>query len=242
MGIVTLELLALVFIIRSTGTSRIKALAAVTAVICFGLLFISPEQRARYMTIFETADNTTVTTGGELAAIGSAEARQSLIMESIALTLSHPLFGVGPGTFQVAQAAESEARGERGSWHETHNAFTQVSSEAGLPAFIFFTGALVGAMRLSRRVYKNGHKQDGLTEAGSTAFCLGLSLFVFAVTGCFLSTAYTIYLPTLAGLSVALRNAEQFERSALVPMAAGEPRGQRSAASAQFGRRLPVRV
>lgn len=62
------------------------------------------------------------------AAYSSSQARQQLFWRSVEITEEHPLFGVGPGNF--AQLS--------GSWHVAHNAFTQMSSEAGIPALILY--------------------------------------------------------------------------------------------------------
>jgi len=35
----------------------------------------------------------------------------------------------------------AKAAGEHGNWHETHNTYTEISGECGIPALIF---ALVG--------------------------------------------------------------------------------------------------
>ena len=58
----------------------------------------------------------------------SAEARQGLLVRSLEISLRHPLFGVGPGQFaQVSGIA-----------HETHNSYTQLSAEAGMPSLVLF--------------------------------------------------------------------------------------------------------
>jgi putative inorganic carbon (hco3(-)) transporter len=69
---------------------------------------------------------------------GSAEARKELLIKSLAVTATHPLFGVGPGNFQ------SYTR----SWLVTHNTYTQLSSECGIPALILF-------LLLLRRAFLN---------------------------------------------------------------------------------------
>ena len=61
-------------------------------------------------------------------AYGSSLQRQQLFWRSIDVTKEHPLFGVGPGNFAELS----------GSWHESHNTFTQVSSEGGFPSLILY--------------------------------------------------------------------------------------------------------
>ena len=62
------------------------------------------------------------------SAYGSAQQRQQLFWRSVDVTKEHPLFGVGPGNFQNVS----------GNWHETHNSFTQLTSEEGVPALILY--------------------------------------------------------------------------------------------------------
>jgi O-antigen ligase len=62
------------------------------------------------------------------SAYASSQLRQDLFWRSIDVTKAHPLFGVGPGNFQIIS----------GSWHVSHNSFTQMSSEGGIPALILY--------------------------------------------------------------------------------------------------------
>ena len=75
----------------------------------------------------------------DASAIASTDARMRLLTKSIKYTLYHPLFGVGPGMFAVAEDKEAHANGLRhGTWQGTHNSYTQVSSELGIPGCIFY--------------------------------------------------------------------------------------------------------
>jgi hypothetical protein len=56
------------------------------------------------------------------------EERYELLVESLKITVSRPIFGVGPGQF----ASYS------GMWQPTHNTYTEISSEAGIPALVLF--------------------------------------------------------------------------------------------------------
>ena len=54
--------------------------------------------------------------------------RAELLMKSLVITAKHPLFGVGPGQFASYT----------GKWLVTHNTYTELSSECGIPALILF--------------------------------------------------------------------------------------------------------
>jgi O-antigen ligase len=141
------------------------------------------------------------------SAYGSAQQRQQLLWRSIEVTAQHPLFGVGPGDFQVLS----------GDWHVTHNSYTQIASEGGLPALalyltIFFYGFhnLRAAKRLSRR---NG-------ELNLLAGAIRASMVGFIVGSFFASYAYQFFPYFLVAYSTALfrvsRNASTVTKQAPV--------------------------
>jgi hypothetical protein len=61
----------------------------------------------------------------------SADLRNHLFRQSLTYTFQHPLFGVGPG--QVSNYMSQEHEVKQAMWHPTHCAWTQVSSECGMP-------------------------------------------------------------------------------------------------------------
>jgi O-antigen ligase len=64
---------------------------------------------------------------------GSAEARETLMRESIQAYLEHPFIGVGAGEFKDWN---NDRRVE--SWHESHNVWLQVASELGTVGLVVF--------------------------------------------------------------------------------------------------------
>jgi hypothetical protein len=218
-GLLTLAVLSALSFARAPLATKVKLAGAVTliAVICLPLL---PQNiRDRYRTVYT---NETVT--DESVAQESTEERYQLLLTSLKLTFQHPLVGVGPGQFQVASTDVARATNSFAHWRETHNVYTQVSSEEGLPAVFFYIAALVycfkelGAIRkIVRRAQASlpaaspgsawkdhGEKYEDIS---AMAFCLTLSLISFAVFGFFSSMAYLFFLPTLAGLIAAFGRA-----------------------------------
>ncbi|MEP6601120.1 MAG: hypothetical protein ABJB49_04840 [Nitrospirota bacterium] len=55
--------------------------------------------------------------------------------------------GVGPGNFPVAYWTESKSQGKPAAWNVSHNSYTQVSSEMGIPGFIVFAAMLFYSFR-----------------------------------------------------------------------------------------------
>jgi uncharacterized protein YjeT (DUF2065 family) len=139
----------------------------------------------------------------------SAQARMDLLRRSIQLTVMHPLLGVGIGEFADAESGLAAAENVRAHWQVTHNAYTQVSSECGVPALICFCGVLFGSLRLMVRLHHLSKFRTQLRHVNRMALALSLAIVCLAAGMLFDSIAYLNYLPTFAGLSVALWNASQ---------------------------------
>jgi O-antigen ligase len=133
----------------------------------------------------------------------SAESRKYLFRTSVKYTFEHPVFGVGPAQFDNFEGKSSRAQGFHGNWHATHCAYTEVSSECGVPAFIFFTAGLGSAMLLVLRTYRKA-KREGYLEIANGCFCYLLAMVGYLVALVFLAQAYTFRLPAMVGLAVTL--------------------------------------
>ena len=114
------------------------------------------------------------------AAYASGQARQLLFWKSLDVTMQHPLFGVGPGNFDQVS----------GQWHTTHNSFTLLSSEGGLPALILYVLIFWSAFKNLRAAKRRAPKR---TEARLLAGALFASLAAYAVGSAFLSVAYSYF-------------------------------------------------
>lgn len=166
-------------------------------------------------------------------AIGSTNQRLQLLRDSIALTLQNPVFGVGPGTFEVGQQQAAESRGVRGAWRGTHNTYTQISSEAGIPALLLFVAVIYLSIRDLRRVSRlnattPARNRDEMAVALST---LELLWWAHVILFPFYHLAYSVVTPSLAGLTVALTRARRQEllaakaKATRTPVATPAPRG-----------------
>ncbi|HEY9140535.1 MAG TPA: O-antigen ligase family protein [Bryobacteraceae bacterium] len=133
----------------------------------------------------------------------SAESRKYLFQTSVKFTIENPVFGVGPGQFSNFEGKTSREQGLHGNWHETHCAFTEVSSECGVPAFIFFTAGIGSALLLVLRTYRMA-KREGYPEIANGCFCYLLGMGGYLVALVFLAQAYTYRLPAMVGLAVTL--------------------------------------
>jgi O-antigen ligase len=210
-GMIGLLMLAIFSFLQASRAVRIK-LAAGFPVLLILLLALAPaDLRARYTTLFTTGQNATKL---EKTAVGSAEARLQTLKDSIYLTLTNPVFGVGPGNFPTAQNDLAVSRGDaRGLWLATHNTYTQVSSEMGIPGLIIYLVFLYQCFKplnsILRTKYSGRDWQDlrALTKSLRASFVIVLTVAIFDAYG------YDFNIPVLAGMSCALGFIAQRQRA-----------------------------
>jgi O-antigen ligase len=153
--------------------------------------------------------------GDSRSAHTSAEQRQELLWKSLAVTMEHPLFGIGPGNFKSIS----------GNWHDQHNSYTQMSSEGGLPAFALYSLLLWCSLENLRRT-----KRLVAPESEHALFAMALrgSLYGFMIGSFFSYSAYQFFPYFLVGYSSALvAIAEAKEPEAAGEELQGEIHGQR---------------
>jgi len=139
--------------------------------------------------------------------IASSRIRRSLLLDSLRIMCQHPFFGVGLGNFVVAQNDLAVARGEHmGYWHVTHNAYTQIASESGVPGFVLFLLALVFSFRAISRTGLDHRGSNSPTAREMHMLVIALRLSLVAYLSCcfFASLAYEPVLSALCGLAVSL--------------------------------------
>jgi O-antigen ligase len=245
----------LVLFVRSSSMHKFHIAGAVTLLAIVGILFLPASLRERYGTFLAKSDDdpeeALEDSGLENSAVSSANARLTILFDSIALTLRNPLFGVGAGQFEVAQDERARQRGARkGSWAVTHNSYTQISSEIGIPGLVFFLGALVSCFKVvSECRNARGQLSPEAADLATMAAALHLALVAYSVCALFMSIAYQMYLPVLAGFAVALSAVYQRSRTtpgATEPVAAAtapplvHPAARRFAATPPRQRELAI--
>jgi O-antigen ligase len=168
----------------------------------------------RYKTMFLGSDAVseakTAMEAGEIdSAVSSAASRRKLLMNSIKVTEEHPLTGVGLGAFGSYMATIEMAQGLNAHFQGTHNTYTQVSSEAGVPALLCFLGIIVFSFLGLRRVYKRARRSPTKVgrQVSNVTFALLATLTAYSVCVFFDYVAYDATLPLLAGFATALADA-----------------------------------
>jgi O-antigen ligase len=150
----------------------------------------------------------------------SLKSREFLLMRSLELTFEHPITGVGPGQFQVAEAEKAGREGQRGAWHDTHNTYTQVSSETGIPGLLLFVACLVFGLTTTLGITKDKPLENDAhwQRIWKGAAYLQLSVVAMLAGALFLNIAYAFNLPLMIGLSVAYEAAVRKEMDARLPV------------------------
>ena len=199
-----------VFFLRASAMRKVRlAIATVLFVLVASMVF-SGYITTRFTTLFGVSASSTLDED-EVAmlgsAVGSTQARIDLFWKSVEYTVRNPLFGVGPGQFQIAENEEAMARGVRGNWHETHNTYTQISSETGIPGGVLFIAALVLAYRTLTRVRKTNFPatMEHAEKVRVMASYLQLSFIATLVGALFLSVGYGGLLYVYIGLAASLQ-------------------------------------
>ena len=144
-------------------------------------------------------------TESDVSSVASQVEREELFKTSLRYTLSHPLFGVGPDQFATAVSQDAARASQHLPWLGTHNTYTQVSSECGIPALIFYAGVIGLCLRSNFRLYRRTRDHPADSEVAGLSRCLLAGTLVYAVSAFFFHMAYSAYLPVLAGLTVALQ-------------------------------------
>ena len=172
---------------------KIAILLGVPTFALLAIPFIPGKSAERFASLFKSAAD------DKTDATASSEARRRLLEQSITLTLQHPVFGVGPGQFMDSESGLASASGQRGMWHETHNTYTQVSSECGIPALILFLAAIGTTWK---RLWRTTKAPDPVLAA--IAQVVLISMLSYAICVFFLSHAYDFPLLVSSGLAIAI--------------------------------------
>jgi O-antigen ligase len=217
-----LAMLLIVFV-RASIMGKMQIMLA--GVLFLGVVLTTMPGRliARYKTVAAEDDADIGEMGGAMAesAASSTQSRKQLLRHSLIFTIRHPLLGVGPGMFVVADDAYMTSLGFRkGSWLGTHNSYTQVSSEIGIPAFLFFVAAVGMALKGPYAIYKQTRGDPRLEDLGTVALAIHYCMVIYAVTILFEHIAYTIMLPVFGGMAACLVRTAQAEiqRIQLTPL------------------------
>lgn len=163
-----------------------------------------------------------------------------LLIQSIQMTFEHPLFGVGPGVFASASWDErKKSVGAGGGLLVSHNTYTQISSETGIPGFILFVGTLLLCLKYAMSDFRAARAVD--SDLAKSGFYMFSALSALSIGIFFLSVGYTHTLAVMFALAAALHRIVK-ETLAKDPVQSVEasPAPALEAAKIGFGRTAPV--
>lgn len=152
----------------------------------------------------------------EASADMSKQERFALLMRSVTYTIEHPLFGLGLGNFDVANGSELQTPE---AWIGSHNTFTQVSSEGGIPALLLFLALLATALSGMKRVMRLTAEDPHRFELNLMARATLVSLLSFILGAFFAHKGYDYYV--YAGpiaIAVGLQQIVATEQTTFVPV------------------------
>lgn len=208
-GLLALGTMITVMFIFSTMKQRMLICVVAVIGVAAAATLLPSYLRARYFTIFSPASSSAeldASSRGQLESdIESSGERRALLEQSIHMSFEHPIFGVGPGVFPFAAWDERKAEtGVGGPSLVTHNTYTQISSECGLPGFFFFISAVFLCVKYTLsdflKLRRIGSSLATLPRNLLLAFS-GLLVGIF-----FLSTAYSHFLAIFMALAASLHN------------------------------------
>lgn len=222
-GLVGLAVLGVSTFVRSSPGGKLRITIAMALLVAGTALFLPRSLKSRFGTIIqgitvETQDAQTVEEKSLLiSAGGSSQTRWRLLLSSLQLTGQHPLLGVGPGNFAPYLAKHESAKGVSALWVGTHNTYTQVSSEVGIPALCLYVATLLSSMRALGRIYRRARGIPGeeAHDIATMALALHTGFIVFCICALFDHMAYEMTMPLMAGITVAINRAAPDELSRL---------------------------
>ena len=177
---------AIFILVRKFGRNNKALSTAVLICALLGILTLAPgAYSSRLSSIVNSAADTT----------GSSSQRTEILKRSIWVTLRYPLFGVGVGNFHYKSVHELV----------THNAYTQVSSEMGIPALIFYVMLMVYPIRQLRKIESDSYQRPDKRKFHAWSIGVQASILAYMVSSFFGSVAYQWYIYYLVGYAVAIR-------------------------------------
>ena len=202
--LITAAVVSVFLFIRLSVLKKMAVGAMALIGMAVAMLFVPGEVLNRFTTIFESGEEEQPTVDNPT---GSTEGRLAVLRRSLIVTMTRPVTGVGMGQFPDYEDFLARQEGRRkGSWVGTHNTYTQISSETGIPGLLLFVAVLFVAYRRIagvERVLRKGRTRHELGVAHQ-ALHLRALLLAYFIFFFFEHSAYMPFWPTVLGLVAAL--------------------------------------
>jgi O-antigen ligase len=197
---------ALYWLLRGTMRQRVGLLAAGPVAAAALITFVPQSSLTRIVSF--SMDESRATED----AVESSFMRKYLLEQSIKYTLEHPVFGVGLAQFSEYEGQHNVLAGfTHGYWHETHNTYTQVSSECGIPALALYIAGIVSTFFLLDGAFRRARGRPECEDIKTATFCIMLAMVMYCTAITFVNFAYFFYLPAMSSLVIAVSRAAEAE-------------------------------
>ncbi|MBX7061266.1 MAG: O-antigen ligase family protein [Pyrinomonadaceae bacterium] len=145
--------------------------------------------------------------------VGSSNQRRELLDRSLLVTARNP-WGIGIGNFPIVGIHD----------HQTHNAYTQVSSEIGILGLIAYLVFIISPLRKLSAIERTLFAQDRLDWFYYLSIGLQASIVGYMVSSFFASVAYNWFIYYGIAYAVAFRRIYSTDPArAEVPQPTGDP-------------------
>ena len=177
----------LIFLALRLGRRNRLGIVVGLLVLGIGFLFLAPgNYGVRLLSIFVPS----------LDPVGSADARRAELLRSLYVAIRHPVLGVGMDNYMTQMSLRGIV---------THNSYTQVAAELGLPALALYLSFLIVPLRKVGQIVREA--ADAAERSRFYFLAVGIegSLIAYLVASFFLSVPFNWYAYYLVGYAVCLQ-------------------------------------
>lgn len=190
-------------VLRGRARGRLLAMMLV-CVVGVAVLYAPGIFWDRISTLWSSSDQ--FTNSASVSALESKALREAALRHSLWYTVQHPIFGLGIGNFPIVFGSDM---GIAAAWIGTHNVFTQLSSEAGLPGIGLFIALLGTVLRNMWKICRATDSDPHNIELHLLARATIASTLSFVFAGFFVHVAYDFFFYYVVGLSASLQHIAQ---------------------------------
>lgn len=191
-GFVALVLTIIYVVVTGSNRLRLSLLVGIPVLGLLALPFVPQQSYERIASVFNAGN------AGKSAS-ESADARRQLLIDSLKATARNPIFGVGPGVFEEYQADLAAEKHQKGMWHETHNGYTQISSECGIPQLIIYLTAVVLTFKSLKRASRSDVPSIPMIARTLATMAVGYSASII-----FLANGYKFTMLVIGAITIAI--------------------------------------
>ena len=151
-----------------------------------------------------------------LDSMGSSDMRQQILWRSVWTAIVNPLNGIGMGNFPLVSFRDLVS----------HNSYTQVAAEMGIPALVVYTLFMLTPLKGLRKIERATFEARKRSRYFHLSVGLQASIAGYMVSSFFGSVAYLWYVYYIVGYAVCLRRIYDGEEASRAEAALARPTGE----------------